>query len=89
VRKLRRHERAQEPRRQNRHRARRRRPDVGFAINGYRKDLRLMSEAAQRARLNLPLATAAIDIYDAAAGEGWGGQDGSSLVAWRAAKPQP
>jgi 3-hydroxyisobutyrate dehydrogenase len=64
-------------------------PDVGFAIDGYRKDLHLMTEVAQRAKLSLPLAIAAINVYDAAAGEGWGGHDGSSLVAWRAAPPQP
>ncbi len=34
--------------------------------------------------INLPLATKALDRYDAAAAEGWGGSDASSLVAWRA-----
>ncbi|HXY99588.1 MAG TPA: NAD(P)-dependent oxidoreductase [Stellaceae bacterium] len=59
-------------------------PDVGFDIDGVRKDLRLMAEAAARAGIELPLAAKALEGYDAAAAEGWGGRDASSLVAWRA-----
>ena len=59
-------------------------PDVGFDIDGVRKDLRLMAEAAARAGTELPLAASTLAAYDAAAGEGWGGRDASSLVAWRA-----
>jgi len=59
-------------------------PDVGFDIDGVRKDLRIMAAVAQRAGLELPLAAKALECYDAAAAEGWGGSDGSSLVAWRA-----
>jgi 3-hydroxyisobutyrate dehydrogenase len=58
-------------------------PDVGFDIDGARKDLRLMAEAAAQAGIELPLAAKALDRYDAAAAEGWGGRDASSLVAWR------
>ncbi len=58
-------------------------PDVGFDIDGMRKDLRTMAEVARRMGIDLPVASRALDSYDAAAGEGWGGRDGSSLVAWR------
>ncbi len=58
-------------------------PDVGFDIDGIRKDLRTMLETAGRAGRQLPLAATALGSYDEAAGEGWGNRDGSSLVAWR------
>ena len=61
-------------------------PDVGFDIDGIRKDLRLMAAVARAAGRELPVAAKALESYDAAAGEGWGGRDGSSLVAWRAGK---
>lgn len=63
-------------------------PDIAFDIDGARKDLRLMAEAAARAGIELPLAAKALDRYDAAAAEGWGGRDASSLVAWRAGPAQ-
>lgn len=59
-------------------------PDVGFDIDGMRKDLRTMAEAAQALGVELPAAAIALKSYDAAAEEGWGGRDGSSLTAWRA-----
>ncbi|HUC68231.1 MAG TPA: NAD(P)-dependent oxidoreductase [Stellaceae bacterium] len=58
-------------------------PDVGFDIDGIRKDLRIMAAVAKVAGRDLPVAATALESYDAAAGEGWGGRDGSSLVAWR------
>ena len=61
-------------------------PDVGFDIDGVRKDLRLMAEVAAASGVELPLAANALDGYDAASGEGWGGRDASSLVAWRAGR---
>ncbi|HEX7966807.1 MAG TPA: NAD(P)-dependent oxidoreductase [Stellaceae bacterium] len=65
-------------------------PDVGFDIDGMRKDLRTMAEAARTLGLDLPVAAKALESYDAAAAAGWGNRDGSSLVAWRveAAKKQ-
>jgi 3-hydroxyisobutyrate dehydrogenase len=60
--------------------------DVGFDIDGIRKDLRTMAAAARAAGVELPLAATALKSYDAAAGEGWGGRDGSALVAWRVGK---
>jgi 3-hydroxyisobutyrate dehydrogenase len=59
-------------------------PDVGFDIDGIRKDLRLMEETAQAAGATLPVVAEALRAYDAASRDGWGGRDGSSLVAWRA-----
>ncbi len=61
-------------------------PDVGFDIDGIRKDLRIMAAVAKAAGHDLPVAATALESYDAAAGEGWGGRDGSSLVAWRAGR---
>jgi 3-hydroxyisobutyrate dehydrogenase len=61
-------------------------PDVGFDIDGMRKDLRTMAELAQTLGVELPVTATALQSHDAAAKEGWGGRDGSSLVAWRAGK---
>jgi 3-hydroxyisobutyrate dehydrogenase len=58
-------------------------PDVGFDIDGMRKDLRTMAEAAGALGVELPAAATALASYDAAAKDGWGSRDGSSLVAWR------
>jgi 3-hydroxyisobutyrate dehydrogenase len=60
-------------------------PDVGFDIDGMRKDLRTIAEYVRMLGIETPLATAALQSYDAAAREGWGNRDGSSLVAWRVA----
>ena len=59
------------------------RPDVGFDIDGMRKDLRSMIDEAAALGVELPLASYAIESYDAAARAGWGGQEASSLAAWR------
>jgi 3-hydroxyisobutyrate dehydrogenase len=59
-------------------------PDVGFDIDGIRKDLRTMQEVARAVGIELPVTAKTLESYDAAAAEGWGGRDGSSLVAWRA-----
>ncbi|MEJ0070039.1 MAG: NAD-binding protein [Pseudomonadota bacterium] len=58
-------------------------PDVGFDIDGMRKDLRSMADEAKALGVELPVTTRALDSYDAAATAGWGGQDASSLAAWR------
>ena len=62
-------------------------PDVGFDIDGVRKDLRLMTEVAAEHGGALPVAAQTLAAYDAAARDGWGGRDGSSLVAWRPGAP--
>jgi 3-hydroxyisobutyrate dehydrogenase len=61
-------------------------PDVGFDIDGMRKDLRTMVELAQALDVELPAVTKVLDIYDAAAKEGGGARDGSSLIVWYVAK---
>jgi 3-hydroxyisobutyrate dehydrogenase len=58
-------------------------PDVGFDIDGMRKDLRSMADEAKALGVAAPLAERALDSYDAASAGGWGGQDASSLAAWR------
>jgi 3-hydroxyisobutyrate dehydrogenase len=59
-------------------------PDVGFDIDGMRKDLRTIAEYVRTIGIETPLAAAALESYDAAARDGWGNRDGSSLAAWRA-----
>jgi 3-hydroxyisobutyrate dehydrogenase len=61
-------------------------PDVGFDIDGMRKDLRTMAELARTLGVDLPVTATTLASYDAAAQDGWGGRDGSSLVAWRGGK---
>jgi 3-hydroxyisobutyrate dehydrogenase len=57
--------------------------EVGFTIDGMRKDLRTMLAVAQGMKVDLPVTAKALDCYDAAAKEGWGERDGSSLVVYR------
>ncbi|HUA53453.1 MAG TPA: NAD(P)-dependent oxidoreductase [Candidatus Sulfotelmatobacter sp.] len=57
--------------------------DVGFDIDGMRKDVRSMIDEAAALGVELPLATRVLDSYEAAATAGLGGQDASSLSAWR------
>jgi 3-hydroxyisobutyrate dehydrogenase len=58
-------------------------PDVGFDIDGMRKDVRAMAEEARALGVAAPLIERVADSYAAAADAGWGGQDASSLAAWR------
>jgi 3-hydroxyisobutyrate dehydrogenase len=58
-------------------------PDVGFDIDGMRKDLRTMADEAATLGVELPVVARVLDSYEAAARAGWGGQDASSLAAWR------
>ncbi len=58
-------------------------PDVGFDIDGMRKDLRAMADEATALGVAVPLTALALDSYDAASRAGWGNQDASSLAAWR------
>jgi 3-hydroxyisobutyrate dehydrogenase len=57
-------------------------PDVGFDIDGMRKDVRAMTEEAAALGVELPITARVLDSYEAAAKAGWGGQDASSLAAW-------
>jgi 3-hydroxyisobutyrate dehydrogenase len=58
-------------------------PDVGFDIDGMRKDLRTMADEANALGVAVPITARVLDSYDEAAKAGWGGQDASSLAAWR------
>jgi 3-hydroxyisobutyrate dehydrogenase len=61
-------------------------PEVGFDIDGMRKDLRTMLALAGGMGLELPVSAKALACYDAAATEGWGNRDASSLVVHRLEK---
>jgi 3-hydroxyisobutyrate dehydrogenase len=58
-------------------------PEVGFDIDGIRKDLRTMVEVARTLGFVPPVAAKALECYDEAAREGWGDRDGSSVAAYR------
>ena len=61
-----------------------------FDVDSIRKDLRTMIAEAKVQGAQLPLAERTLAIYDAAAREGWGGRDGSSLPAyWLRHQPKP
>jgi len=60
-------------------------PEVGFTVDGMRKDLGAMLDLARSLGVELPAAVQALESYDAAAKEGLGGHDGSSFIAWRVA----
>lgn len=61
-------------------------PEVGFDIDGMRKDLRTMLAVAEGMGLELPVSAKALACYDAAAAEGWGNRDASNLVVHRLEK---
>ena len=61
-------------------------PEVGFDIDGVRKDLRLMAEQAGSLGFAAPVAAKALECYDEAARAGWGNLDGSSMAALRLAE---
>jgi 3-hydroxyisobutyrate dehydrogenase len=53
-----------------------------FDVDLIRKDLRTMLEEARSHGADLPLTARALEIYDNAAAEGWGGRDGATLPAY-------
>ena len=53
-----------------------------FDVDSIRKDLRTMIAEAKVRGAVLPLAERALAVFDEAAGEGWGGRDGSSLPSY-------
>jgi 3-hydroxyisobutyrate dehydrogenase len=57
--------------------------DVGFDIDGMRKDLAVMLSAAAADRRTLPLVRTALECYDEASAAGWGARDASALAAFR------
>ena len=57
--------------------------EVGFDIDGMRKDLRTMLAVGAEMGLELPLTAKAFECYEAAAQSGWGNRDASNLVVHR------
>ena len=53
-----------------------------FDVDSIRKDLNTMIAEARERGAELPLAERTLAIFDAAAREGWGGRDGSSLPSY-------
>lgn len=61
-------------------------PEVGFDIDGIRKDLRTMLAVAQTMGVELPVSAKTLECYDAAAAAGWGSRDASNMVVHRLEK---
>jgi 3-hydroxyisobutyrate dehydrogenase len=61
-------------------------PEVGFDIDGMRKDLRTMLAVARAMGVELPVSAKALECYDAAASAGWGSRDSSSMVVYQLEK---
>jgi 3-hydroxyisobutyrate dehydrogenase len=57
--------------------------EVGFDIDGMRKDLRAMLAVGAAMGLELPVTSRALECYDGAAQAGWGNRDASTLVVHR------
>ena len=63
-------------------------PEVGFDIDGRRKDLRAMLAVGSSMGLDLPVTAKTLDCYESAAQAGWGSRDASNLVVHRLEKPR-
>jgi 3-hydroxyisobutyrate dehydrogenase len=61
-------------------------PEVGFDLNGMRKDLVTMLEFAGARGVDIPAAAKTLESFDAAVRDGLGDRDNSLLIAWRVAK---
>ena len=61
-------------------------PEVGFDIDGMRKDLRTMLAVGGTMGLDLPVTARTLECYDGAAQSGWGNRDASNLVVYRMEK---
>jgi len=59
--------------------------EVGFDIDGMRKDLRTMLAVGGAMGLELPVTARTLECYDGAAQAGWGDRDASTLVVHRLA----
>jgi 3-hydroxyisobutyrate dehydrogenase len=60
--------------------------EVGFDIDGMRKDLRTMLAVGSAMGVALPVTARALECYDGAAQAGWGNRDASNLVVHRVEK---
>jgi 3-hydroxyisobutyrate dehydrogenase len=65
------------------------RPEVGFDIDGMRKDLRTMLAVGAAMGLDLPVTAKTLDCYESAAQAGWGERDASNLVVHRFEQAKP
>ncbi len=61
-------------------------PEVGFDIDGMRKDLRTMLAVGGTMGLDLPVTAKTLECYEGAAEAGWGNKDASNLVVHRLEK---
>src|SRR5262245_23992814 len=61
---------------------------AAFYVDSIRKDLRTMLAEAKVLGAELPLVERTLAIFDAAAGRGWGGRDGSALPAYWSSRMQ-
>jgi 3-hydroxyisobutyrate dehydrogenase len=61
-------------------------PEVGFDIDGMRKDLRTMLAVGGTMGLELPVTAKTLECYESAAAAGWGNKDASTLVVHRLEK---
>lgn len=61
-------------------------PEVGFDIDGMRKDLRTMLAVGASMGLDLPVTAKTLECYEGAALAGWGNKDASNLVVHRLEK---
>jgi 3-hydroxyisobutyrate dehydrogenase len=61
-------------------------PEVGFDIDGMRKDLRTMLAVGGTMGLDLPVTAKTLECYESAAEAGWGNKDASNLVVHRLEK---
>ncbi len=59
-------------------------PETGFfTVAAMAKDLRLMHAVAAKEGFDVPVADGALNIYDAAEKDGFGGRDGTMIAAWK------
>lgn len=59
-------------------------PETGFfTVAAMAKDLRLMRSVAKQEGFTIPVAEAAMSVYDAAEKDGFGARDGTMISAWK------
>lgn len=59
-------------------------PETGFfTVAAMAKDLRLMHDVAQQSGFTVPVADAALTVFNDADKNGWGGKDGTMIAAWK------
>src|SRR5205823_7984794 len=61
-------------------------PEIGFDIDGMRKDCRTMLGVARAMGIELPVLARAAECYEEAGRAGWAGRDASTIAAYRLAR---